>query len=485
MNTSETWLCLHLPQLPVEVFCRGENLQDKPVVVLARQRVAHMNHAARKIGIQRGSSMNTAYTISEQVVSLEQDETKELATLAHLAQWAYQFTPNVAVKPPHSLLLDVTGCLTLFKGITNLTDTIVDKLAGLGFEATAGVGQTPTAALLTAESGNCFPDIKSIPTRFMRIDSKIIEGLEQMGISNIGGVLKLPMDGLTRRYGVFFTDYLQRLTGENPDPQKFAGNKPRFRSDITFLADVTNLDSLVFPIKRLLGELQDFLRGRQLMVNQFHLNLSHRNHGARGFNVFLANPDNDAQMFLMLSQLQLEKIDDMPEVDNVCLTASTFFESENHSGDLFQGTRFRKKDGTAHSKGGEARAARLINMFHARLGQNACFGLSLANDHRPELAFKTVNIARPDYWREEASDERNARPVLLLPSPRELNTRDDVPCISGPLEFMQGPERIDFGWWDSGGSSRDYYVMRHKCGALYWVFKDINQETWHLHGIFS
>ena len=85
---------------------------------------------------------------------------------------------------------------------------------------------------------------------------------------------------------------------------------------------------LAFPLKRLLGELQEFLIKRQLTTNQFTVKLSHRGHPSREFSVFLANPDNDAQMFLMLSQLQLEKVNDMPEVDNISIAARNFFEPE-------------------------------------------------------------------------------------------------------------------------------------------------------------
>ena len=71
---SNQWICLHFPQLPVEVFARHQ--VAKPVVVTIRQRVVAMNHQSQGIGIRIGSSMNTAYTISEDVVSFEREEDK-------------------------------------------------------------------------------------------------------------------------------------------------------------------------------------------------------------------------------------------------------------------------------------------------------------------------------------------------------------------------------------------------------------------------
>lgn len=503
MNThSSIWLCLHFSQLPIEVFDRHQ--QEKPVVITSRQRVVYMNRSAQKLGIKPGSSMNTAYTISEQVVSFERDEEKELATLSQLAQWAYQFSPNVSIKVPHSILLDITGCLKLFRGIKNLKAAISEGLNRLGFTAATGINGTPMSALCFAESGlaesslaesgaekasieiipsdRVADSLHPIPIQFLRIDEHIQNTLHQMGISRCQQLFELPIDGLNRRFGIFFTDYLQRLTGEKPDPQKFVADKPRFRSDVTFLSDVTNTQSLVFPMKRLLGELQDFLIGRQLLVNQFSFKLSHRNHSPKELSIILANPDRDAQMFLMLSQLQLDKVRDMPEIDNVSLAAGTFFEAEADSGDLFHGTQFKQKDGRTHSKAEEARAVRLINMMTARLGPQACFGLSLANDHRPEFAWKPVTMAAKDYWHDDQL-QGNVRPLYLLPTPKILSS--DAPYLSGKLELLQGPERIDFGWWDNKGIARDYYIAQHPSGALYWIYQHLHDRSWHLHGIFS
>ncbi|MBO6555819.1 MAG: DNA polymerase Y family protein [Pseudomonadales bacterium] len=496
MSTSKSnediWLCLHFPDLPVEVFSRQSKTQQTPVVVTQRQRVAFMNPSARNIGILAGSSMNTALTINQQVVSFERNDQKELEKLEQLAQWAYQFTPCVTIKPPSSLILDVSGCMKLFKGLGNLKASIGSGLEKLGFRVSMGINRTPLSALLFAEAG--MPDnlgeakesLGSVPIHHLRIDDNIKDALHSMGISSCKQLLQLPVDGLNRRYGVFFTDYLSRLTGEKPDPQKFISDRPRFRSDVTFMSDVTNLESLVFPMKRLLGELQAFLTGRQLQVNQFSFKLSHRSHQPKTFTVFLANPDNDQPMFLMLSQLQLEKINDLPEVDNLALAANHFFKAESDSGDLFHGTRFMQKDGKVHRKAEQAKATRLINMMTARLGPQSCFGLSAANDHRPELAWKPMRIAtKPSKSMEPEHLEPNVRPLFLLPDPKQLSSANRHPTLSGKLELLQGPERIDFGWWDDNPVARDYYIARHSSGSVYWIFLNLKNDTWYLHGIFS
>ena len=513
MDTSENidtgkafWLCLHFPKLPVEIFSRTRESHEPatPVVVLERQRVAFLSQAASDLGIRPGSNLNTAYTISESVTSFERDETKEEKALAQLAQWAYRFTPSVAVCPPHSLLLEISGCLKLFQGLAGLKAEVSRSIEQLGFTMVTGLNGTPLSALCYAEAG--FGDntgdvrrsLATVPVNCLRIEKDTLESLHRMGISSCGQLLELPADGLNRRFGVSFTSYLARLTGEQADPQVYISDRPRFSSEITFLSDVTELSSIAFPLKRLLGELHEFLKGRQLLVNQFTVSLKHRSHPTRQLNIQLANPDNDTAMFLMLSQLKLDQIDDMPEVDSISLDARQFFETEAPSGDLFHGTRFQQKDGRIHSperagagtmvgrhlydsKAEEARAVRLINMMTARLGPQACFGLSLANDHRPELAWRPVALNTKNYWHNESADS-NPRPLYLLLNPSSLPQKHDQPQ---KMTLLQGPERIDFGWWDNQEVGRDYFVARHESGALYWVYRSITNHDWFLHGIFG
>ena len=509
------WLCLHFKQLPLEIFSRddclygaaagalqrtaaGASPTGTPVVITTRQRICYRNQVARDIGIRIGSSMDTAYTLSSEIVSFERNEEKEFSTLSYLAQWAYQFTPGVSIKAPHSLLLDIKGCLKLFGGLENLKSRIDGKLYELGYTANTGIHTTPLAALCFAEAGfaeaNSIEALLSLPITCLRADEKIIESLKQMGIQNIGGLLALPMNGLSRRFGVSFADYLQRLIGEKPDPQKFISETPRFFSDITFLSDITNIQSLAFPVKRLLSEFCDFLQARQLHINQMTFKLSHRNHDPKSFTIYLANPENDAAMFLMLTQLQLDKINDMPEVDNLCLAANTFYPADSVSDDLFHNMHSLERNNSLErsnsperiqSKAELDRTNRLLNMFRARLGPQTCFGLSLANDHRPEKAWKTVHLNQKNYWFPENEKEDNPRPLYLLNVPQELKAIRHLPSLGGQLELTRGPERIDFGWWDGNQSARDYYIGRHPCGALYWVFSEKRSGKWFLHGIFS
>lgn len=476
-HSDDLWLCIHFPQLPVEIFTREKS--EKPVVVTVRQRIANMNSIAEARGIRLGSSMDTAYVLCGDIICFEKDQDKERLALNFLAQWAYQFTPHVALKSPASLLLDIKSSINLFGGIENIKMQLHKGLLHLGYSVALGIHHTPLAANIAAKMA--LPDaapLNDTPVEMLDIEPRILESLQQMGIRSLKDTLALPYSGLTRRFGVFFVDYLQRLQGEKSDPQKFISEQAFFLSDITFLSDVSNVESLIFPIRRLLQEFCEFLVVRQLKVSTFTFTLSHRSHKSRSFSIHLAEPESDAAMFLLLTKLHLEKIHDVEEIDSVKLCARQFLPTISLSGDLFHGTQFQQKDGQMIGLEDHENSARLANILNARLGPEACFGLSLANDHRPEKAWKPVQQASP----EAGNVEDNYRPLFLLPRPKAMSLHHAKPEFYGALILLQGPERIDCGWWDTP-VARDYYVARHPAGALYWIFQE--QQQWFLHGVFS
>lgn len=500
----QLWLCIHLPRLPLEVFTRGMSPDetDTPVVIHVRQRVAFLNRAAMETGIQIGSSMDTAYTLSARVTSVARDEEKEARALRQLADWSYQFSPVISIKTVNSLLLEVGGCLKLFRGLGNLKCSVQQGLDQLGYQCQLADSPTPLGALLLAKAA-CLPDcadtefatagFSKVPVSCMEANEKIIQALHSMGIQNMGQLLALPMSGLGKRYGKEFMDYLYRLTGTKADPQINISPAPTFFSEVHFLTDVTNMQSLQFPMKRLLSEFSSFLTSRQLAVDKFIWQFKHRSHEPTKMLLYIANPENNQQMFFALTQLQLEQFNGLPEVDNLALIATEFSAAQLQTDDLFRGNSFELVDEPIQKPGVLKEGNLLLNTFRARLGPQTCFGLSMANDHRPEKAWKLMRFNQKDYWYPENDEITPLRPTYLLSTPKRLPEKSvsgrltsGKPAASLPakLELLQGPERIDYGWWDQD-SPRDYFVARHHCGALYWVFNHLDDGGWYLHGIFG
>jgi len=47
-----------------------------------------------------------------------------------------------------------------------------------------------------------------------------------------------------------------------------------------------------------------------------------------------------------------------------------------------------------------------------------------------------------------------------------------------------GPERIETGWWRGSLTSRDYYRVETASGHRFWIFHNLRDRQWYLHGEF-
>ena len=74
----------------------------------------------------------------------------------------------------------------------------------------------------------------------------------------------------------------------------------------------------------------------------------------------------------------------------------------------------------------------------------------------------------------------------MLPEPALLRARWDGPVHHGRLTLIEGPERLETGWWDEYGIARDYYTAVNPRGMRLWVFRDRTRNSgWYLHGLFG
>ena len=108
----------------------------------------------------------------------------------------------------------------------------------------------------------------------------------------------------------------------------------------------------------------------------------------------------------------------------------------------------------------------------ARLGDEHIYMVRTVADHRPEASWNTCA-----YGERTRSSTFPPRPLWLLPEPKPLQNSN--------LPIDGKPERIESGWWDERDVQRDYYILRTEEGMQLWVFKDLNDSNWYLHGYWS
>jgi protein ImuB len=482
------WICLHFAQLPLEVFSRAEAL-DVPWIVAegqGRRRVVLLGNAlAEAAGIRPGMAVSAACALTQNLRISERDTTAESRALASLASWAGRFTPLVSIQPPQSLLLEIGGSLRLFGGHFALRREIRRDLAALGFQATMGSAPTPLAAALLARAGNTEPVtelrdlprvLRELPLELLELEERQLRALRAMGLRRLGDLLRLPRAGLAQRFGITLVERIERLLGQRPDPRLPWRSPPRFMQTLTLPAETSDTEALLFPARRLLLELEAFLRRHEAGAQRLRWTLGHERQSPTCLELELSASTRDPQHLLVLLRERLTRTA-LPhpvvtltlEVNETCPLApqmATLDGDDNPAEDWPQ----------------------LVERLRARLGDEAVLGLNCLADHRPERAWHPAPPGLGGITANLALKSGAVRPLWLLAEPFLLTSESDTPLLPNGerLYLLQGPERIESGWWDGADTARDYYVARDAMHARYWIYRERRApRRWFLHGYFA
>jgi protein ImuB len=87
------------------------------------------------------------------------------------------------------------------------------------------------------------------------------------------------------------------------------------------------------------------------------------------------------------------------------------------------------------------------------------------------------------------------RPLSLYSPPIALSAVSIAP-EGPPVSFQwqgqrhhivhqEGPERIETGWWRGKSVRRDYWRVETTTGQRFWLFRQLGDGRWHLHGEYA
>lgn len=472
------WLCLGLPALALEALGLGDSPQAYVLTTAGREpRVRIGNRAAYALGIAPGMRAGAAQALGD-VEVYTRGGSAEQAALEALAAWCGQFTSFVSLAPPDGLLLEIGESLTLFGGVATLVERVRAGVVDLGYQPLLAIAPTPLAAIffVRAQQEVCITDprqlhalLSRLPLAVLGVDVRIAEALAGLGLREVGECLRLPRDGLARRFGPALVRLLDRALGRQPDPRLPFEPPARFGRLLDLPHEAEDTQALQFAARRLLLELTGFLRARGAGARQLDWRLVHRDRRETRLNLALLTPSRDPEHLGQLLRSRLERLV-LPEpvralrliVDDLCPLAGV--------------TRALLPGGQEQS---QAQSLAFLERLRARLGEDAVRGLRLLPDHRPEAAwcFCSPGEASP-------SPRMRSRPLWLLDPPQPLEVREGRLRLRGPLELMERGERIESGWWDGQPMGRDYFVARNPLGARYWVFREVEgKRRWFVHGI--
>jgi protein ImuB len=448
-----------------------------------------------------------------------------------LASIALGFTPRVALVD-EAVLMEVAGSLRLFGGLSRLAQQL-EQLARQFFASNMAVvhmiraqGATSLIALgrlrqLRQPPGSVCKRVADLPMHTLTAARPHLSVLERVGCRSWDDMLRLPRDGVARRFGAPLLEALDRARGHAPDSYTWRVLPEYFDEKLELDALVIHAPALMAGVDQLLLGLQAWLLGRQsgLCALKLVWQLDKRRdvppsgelvvrtaqpaqdlrHVARLIAEHLAQQRLPAPVHsLSLQSLETEKL-----ADSAAATASLLMEP--------------RRQGDS--------AVELIERLSARLGQAQVQAWQPHADHRPEQMQRWVNAydaiksiasgGRLD-WICSQNDikKEDLYPSWLLPEPLRLAVAGDSPVYQGRLVRLAGPQRLEATGWlmagDKAGNKagdtagvrgkppaiRDYFIYRSLQAGLLWIYSErlpvgapqaVNGQTraWYLHGFFA
>jgi protein ImuB len=479
------WLCLYLPDLPLAALPSDGK---KPRAVLGegdrRARVQFCDEGASYHGIRPGLPATAALALLPELQLLPRDPRCEQRLLEQLAGVAMEFTPCVSISAPAALLLEVGGSLKLFGGADRLRELILQLFCERGHVVRTGIAPTARAAYWLAHAGNqalirnrasLAGGLADLPVAGLPWPGARRRALQEMGVDTLSDCVRLPRDGLTRRLGAVLLRELDQAYGRCPEVLDWHRPGHQFDSRVELEQESRDVRQLAGALDVLLERLAEQMRLLQKGVRRIWLRCEHQGQSATRIRIGLLRATADPARLRELGRVQLGATTLPAAVIAVGLQAALNEVPSPLPGDLLERDVRAEEDALA-----------FIERLRARLGERSVHGLQTRAEHRPEYAWQAVHEpAAAGGAGSAAIVPAGQRPLWMLSVPPRLQEVQGRPVFQGDLQLAHGPERIETGWWDGVDIRRDYYVAWNQHGMRLWIYRDLREGRWYLHGIFG
>ena len=475
---SALWVAIDFPYLALEVLSISAG--DYAVVAESSKQgeiVYQASAKARVKGIVPGLSVNAAMAICTGLKIYPREVEAERHQLQKFHHWAKQFTPTIFVEFPTTLVFEVAASLKLFGGLDTLRKQLRYDLERLGYHYSLAVTPTPAASsilaavaqeVLITNKTDLRACLGGLSIQSLGLIADTNRKLHASGVDLLCELWRLPRHDLARRFGPEVIQKIDHLLGTQPDPRSADPIPLEFDRHCELYRETRETDLILFAAQSLLVQLKNFLQRVDAVVKEIQVSLYHTKKSATRFKLGARLPTRD---FIQWKKLVYEHIQGYQfDAPVICVRISSrhFLPNKTITEDLF-------------NAGDSAQDwTRSLDELEARLGTKCLWTPKLVADHRPEYAWHQSN---PPNAASSATAVR--RPLWLFPEPQKLRYRKGQIWYTGSLRIIDGPERIESGWWDNHEYCRDYYTATSPQDGRLWIFRDLKQNQWYLHGLFG
>lgn len=442
--------------------------------------------------------------------------------------WCERFSPSVGVEvlePPESLLFDVSGLGPLFHGEGALAEQVKTEFCRRGWTVRVALADTIGAAWAMAHAGaeelSIIPPgqtrqaLASLDVAALRLSDDCLQTLTELGLRRIGQLFVLSRASLAARFDCELLRRLDQASGEVAEVVPVHRPLPVARSEWTFEQPTDRHELLQWALDRQIEQVIGQLADRREGVQELQCRLRGQTGQVIELAVGLFRPSVVPRHLSELVWIRLESSgrrisEPIASLSvEVKATAPLIERQQNLFDDSSQCDDPRQ-------------LSLLIDRLGNRLGRQAVVRPKLLPEAQPELAWRYETLLgatarrrngpRPKKARgrspsagsarsatrpatPSASIGRLSRPLSLCARPRPLEVVSVAPHGPPSVLFdaghehrvrrVWGPERIHTGWWRGASARRDYYRVETAAGRWFWLFRELRDGRWFLHGAFD
>lgn len=464
-------------------------------------RIVAADSKAQHLGIAAGLTLADARARVPGLGVLPYQPDADADLLVRIANGCERYTPMVALDPPATIQLDITGCTHRFRGgEEGLARDAARRLTRMGFTVAWRCAGTPDAASALAQYA-CH-SVGELPVESLRMDAGTHAALRRAGLCNIADLSDRPLAPLAARFGEMLVRRLARLNGEDVriTPRR---QPPEIVAEAHFAEPLTRSEDVLAVLADLGADVAAQLSTRDLGGRRFEAVLFRADGHVAWLGVDTASATRD---MALIGRLFRERVDSLRDpldpgfgYDLVRLGVPVLSVLAPQQLQL------------AGKADMNADLAALLDRLAIRLDSRRLHRFQPRDSHLPERAaiLCPVHQRADDEWPSATRDDPPLRPLQLFDPPQPIEAVAEIPD-GPPRQFRwrrqshhvvryEGPERIAAEWWrrkaghnpGEGGLTRDYYRVEDAQGRRFWVFRhglyadERTSPRWYLHGLFA